>query len=134
MRIHQSAGKNLLKGIMLSLTTFSLLIFFTASPLQVAAAPTAPAGNSSQISPKGLPTVEPSQDTVDNKILPVVFGIIGSFALLGITLSGLKYITSAGNPQKTSEAKNGIVYSLVGLAIAITAEAIVAFVVNRASP
>lgn len=67
------------------------------------------------------------------KVLSIVFGIIGAFALLNIVLSGMKYITSAGNPQKASEAKNGIVYSLVGLMIAISAEALIAFVINRAS-
>lgn len=65
------------------------------------------------------------------KILEVALGIIGAFALLIITVSGLRYITSAGNPEKTAKAKNGLVYSLVGLVVAISAEAIVAFVVNR---
>ncbi|HXE10000.1 MAG TPA: pilin, partial [Verrucomicrobiae bacterium] len=67
------------------------------------------------------------------KVLSIVFGIIGAFALLNIVLSGMKYITSAGNPQKASEARNGIIYSIVGLMIAISAEAIIAFIVNRAS-
>ncbi len=63
--------------------------------------------------------------------MSVVFGIIGALALLMITVSGLRYIISAGNPEKTSKAKNGIVYSLVGLVIALSAEAIVTFVVKR---
>jgi hypothetical protein len=64
-------------------------------------------------------------------ILEIAFGVIGAFALLIITVSGFRYITSGGNPEKTAKAKSGIVYSLVGLVVAITAEAIVAFVVNR---
>lgn len=66
-----------------------------------------------------------------SKIIEIAFGIIGAFALLIITVSGMRYITSAGNPEKAAKAKNGIVYSLVGLVVAISAEAIVAFVVKR---
>jgi len=64
-------------------------------------------------------------------ILGVVFGIIGALALLIITVSGLRYITSAGDPEKTTRARNGIIYALVGLILAISAEAIVAFGVKR---
>lgn len=77
----------------------------------------------------GLPDAQPNQGTIQN-IIQIALGIIGAFALLSMTASGLKYITSAGDPQKTSEAKKGVVFSLVGLAIAVAAEAIVAFVVH----
>lgn len=84
------------------------------------------------ISPGSLPQVDVTNNsgTLSN-ILSIVFGIAGALALLMITVSGLRYILSAGNPEKVSRAKNGIVYSLVGLAIAITAEAIVAYVTNQ---
>ncbi|HSW37453.1 MAG TPA: pilin [Candidatus Saccharimonadales bacterium] len=64
-------------------------------------------------------------------ILNIVFGIMGGLALLMITISGLRYIFSAGDPRKTAQAKNGIIYSLVGLLVAIAAEAIVAFVLGN---
>ena len=86
-------------------------------------------GDQSDISGGSLPTPNADNSTIKTA-LEIVFGIIGAFAVLNITLSGLKYITSAGNEQKVAEAKNGIVYSLVGLMIAISAEAIVAFVVS----
>ena len=73
----------------------------------------------------------PAGQTELSTILSIVFGIIGALALLMITVSGLRYITSAGNPEKTSRAKNGIIYAIVGLVIAITAEAIVAYGVSN---
>lgn len=77
-----------------------------------------------------LPHAAATPDTV-KAILQIVFGIIGALALLMITVSGLRYITSAGSPEKTSRAKDGIVYAVVGLVIAISAEAIVTYVVSR---
>jgi hypothetical protein len=82
------------------------------------------------ISPGSLPHPSADKNEVAT-ILEIAFGIIGAFALLIITVSGLRYITSSGNPEKVSKAKNGIIYSMVGLAVAISAEAIVAFVVGR---
>jgi hypothetical protein len=82
------------------------------------------------ISPGNLPNPSANRDEITT-ILSIVLGIIGAFALLIITVSGMRYITSGGNPEKTAKAKNGIVYSLVGLVVAISAEAIVTFVVKR---
>ena len=64
-------------------------------------------------------------------IIRIVLAIAGALALLIITLSGFRYITSAGDPQKMSKAKNGIVYALIGLVIAILAQSLVAFVVTK---
>lgn len=64
-------------------------------------------------------------------VLQIVFGIVGALALLFITISGLRYIISNGDPQKIKQAKEGIIYALVGLTIALTAEAIVTFLVGH---
>jgi hypothetical protein len=87
------------------------------------------------ISPGNLPGQQLTSSSADTTeiqtILGIAFGIIGALALLMMTVSGLRYILSAGDPQKTAQAKNGIIYSLVGLAVAISAEAIVYFVVSK---
>lgn len=83
-----------------------------------------------EVSPGGLPTGDANQAMLET-VLSIVFGIIGALALLIITVSGLRYITAAGDPQKISNAKNGVVYALVGLIIAILAQVIVSFVVKR---
>lgn len=84
----------------------------------------------SAISPEGLPQANTNTDTIKT-VLSIVFVTIGALALLMITVSGLRYILSAGDPQKASKAKNGIIYALVGLAVALAAEAIVTFVAGR---
>ncbi len=63
-------------------------------------------------------------------ILPMVFGTIGAIALLTIVISGFRYIAAAGDPQKISTAKKGILYALVGLVVALSGYSIVIFVIQ----
>ena len=63
--------------------------------------------------------------------LRVVFGVVGAIALLIITLSAFRYVLSQGDPQSTAKAKNGILYALIGLVIAIFATVIVNYVVTN---
>ena len=83
------------------------------------------------ISPAGLPSKHNANEASLRTILSVVFGIIGALAFLVIVISGLRYVLAGGDPQKAAKAKEGIVYALVGLAIAIGAQAIVSFVVKQ---
>jgi hypothetical protein len=92
--------------------------------------PTVTGGGLSHICAGGLPQSHADQTNI-KAILETVLNIVGGLALLMIVVSGLRYVISAGDPQRTSKAKNGIVYSLVGLVIAIMAQAIVVFVANR---
>lgn len=60
-----------------------------------------------------------------------IIGIAGAVALIFVVYGAISYITSAGDPQKISKAKNLIMYSLIGLAIVALAEIISAFVSSR---
>ncbi len=51
-----------------------------------------------------------------------------------VSTVGSSNVTSGGDPGKTSEAKKGVAFALVGLALAISAEAIAAFVIHRGAP
>jgi len=86
-------------------------------------------GAASVINVAPLPQVQTAN--VIPTILSIVFGIVGALALLFITISGLRYITSAGDPQKAIQARDGIVYALIGLAIAISAEVLVTFFIGK---
>jgi hypothetical protein len=104
---------------------------FIAAPRPAAAAPAAL--YATQVDTGHLPQVNADQGNI-KLILNLAFDIIGSLAVLMIVISGVKYITSSGDAQKVSEAKSGIMYALIGLIIAILSQAIVAYVVNKASP
>ena len=63
-------------------------------------------------------------------ILQIVFGIGGGIALIVIIIAGIQFILSQGDPQKTAVARSAIIYALIGLAIMVSAFAIVGFVVE----
>jgi hypothetical protein len=63
-------------------------------------------------------------------VLNIVFSIAASVALLMVVINGFRYIIARGDPGSTASAKNGILYSLVGLAVVMAAYSIVAFVVK----
>jgi hypothetical protein len=84
----------------------------------------------SQVGPGHLPHTAANKDSITS-IREILFAIIGAMALLVIVVSGFRYIVSDGDAQKTVKARNGVIYALVGLVIAVTANAIVAFIVKR---
>ncbi len=78
----------------------------------------------------GLPDAQANSAQVQ-QILQIAFGVLGALSALFIVIAGLRFITAQGNPQETSKAKSTIVYALVGLLVAIIAEAIVAFTLGE---
>jgi hypothetical protein len=78
-----------------------------------------------------LPNVSASSNQL-NSILNIVFSIIGALSVLFVVIGGLRYVLSDGDPKKTSEAKQTIIYAVIGLVIAALAEIIVAFVLTQA--
>lgn len=64
-----------------------------------------------------------------NLINTLIF-IIGAVAVLMIVIGGLKYVMSGGDQAAVNSAKNTILYSVIGLVVAILANAIVNFTIN----
>jgi hypothetical protein len=57
---------------------------------------------------------------------------IAALAAIGFVLyGGVMYIMSQGEPEKTAKAKDTIFNALIGLAIAVTASVMVAFLASR---
>lgn len=77
----------------------------------------------------GLPNVGASHHEI-GQILTIVFGIIAAVAVLMIVISGFRFIIAQGNPQEVAKARNTIIYAVIGLLVAITAEGIVAFTLS----
>ena len=54
---------------------------------------------------------------------------MAAVTVLIIVIQGIKYSLSSGEPDKTAAARKGIIYALVGLAVALSAEAVVNLVI-----
>lgn len=65
--------------------------------------------------------------------LNIVFGITASIAMLIIVIAGLRYIIARGDPNATAQAKNTIIYAVIGLCVTIAAYSIVTFVLKGLS-
>ena len=61
-------------------------------------------------------------------VINIMLYIIGAAAVIMLIWGGIRYTTSGGNQNAVTSAKNTILYSIIGLVIAIFAYAIVNFV------
>lgn len=57
---------------------------------------------------------------------------IGILAVIFIIISGIQLTTSRGNSDKVKRAQRTLLYSVIGLAVAILANVIISIVVNTA--
>jgi heme/copper-type cytochrome/quinol oxidase subunit 2 len=78
----------------------------------------------------GLPTTKANQDTL-TIAMQLTFGIIGGIAAIVIVIAALSMISAQGEPQKVTKARQTIIFAAVGLAIAVSAEAIVTFTIGK---
>jgi len=80
------------------------------------------------VSNKNLPQAKSTDIT---SILNIVLGIMGAIAFLMLIIAGFRYTISQGDPGKVSEAKQMIVYTLVGLLVIALAATVVNFVIGK---
>lgn len=63
--------------------------------------------------------------------IEIISFLIGIAAVIGIVVSGFRIIVSGGDSQAVASARSALIYSLAALAIAVLAQAIVAFVLDK---
>jgi hypothetical protein len=74
--------------------------------------------------------------SVNNTISLVInlfSAVVGIIAVIMIIVGGVKYITSGGSSEKTSSAKDTILFAIVGLIVVALAQIIVRFVIHKAA-
>ncbi len=77
---------------------------------------------------------QPESLTGENGVLKtitnVLLFIIGAISVIMIIWGGIQYVTSSGDSTRVQNAKNTILYSIVGLVVAILAFAVTNFVIT----
>jgi hypothetical protein len=71
--------------------------------------------------------------TVASQIVNIFSIIVGIVAVIMIIYGGFRYITSGGDSGSVGNAKNTLIYAIVGLIIVALAQLIVHFVLNTTS-
>lgn len=72
----------------------------------------------------GLPNIVADSNTVTD-VLNIFFAVLGAIAVIMIVFGGWKYVISRGEAQATAQAKDTILYALIGLAVCLFASAVV---------
>ena len=77
-----------------------------------------------------IPQVNASANTL-SEILRAVFTLVGGLAVLFLLIGAVRYVTSNGDQGQLTQAKNTILYAVIGIVISLSAFAIVQFLVGR---
>lgn len=67
---------------------------------------------------------------VFKKVTNTILYIVGIIAVIMLIIGGIRYVTSGGDAKKVTDAKNTVLYAIIGLVIAFLAFAIVNFVIS----
>lgn len=78
----------------------------------------------------GMPAELVGINGIFTRITNTVLYIVGVISVIMLVWGGLRYILSGGDSKKITDAKNTILYAIIGLVIAVLAYAIVNFVLN----
>lgn len=62
--------------------------------------------------------------------LRLLFAVLGAMAVLYIIIAGFQYVSSQANPQEVEKARNTILYAVIGLVIAISAQVIIGLTIS----
>lgn len=86
------------------------------------------------ITPEQIGFNGPTQPTgVAHNLLMQVYFWLGLVAVAMLVYAGYMYTTSNGDPSKVKKAKDGLLYAIIGVVLALMAFVITNFVVQGAS-
>ena len=71
------------------------------------------------------------KEGVITRLTKVLIWISGSLAMIMIIISGLMFMLSSGNPESASKAKRTTLYAVVGTVVAVIAQLVVTYVLNK---
>lgn len=135
--------KALLLGLVLSIVSVNAVSDMQVGALGLVAKPTLVSSAAKTDACKGVSQLDGSSAddcvagtgggavlNVSKVVVNIMSAIVGIAAVIMIIISGLRYVTSAGDSGRVSSAKNGLIYALIGIAIAALAQVLVSVVLK----
>lgn len=78
----------------------------------------------------GMPSDLVGDGGIFTQFVNIALLVVGALSVIMLIWGGIRYIVSGGDSKKVTDAKNTILYAIIGLVIAVLAYAIVNFVLN----
>ena len=78
----------------------------------------------------GMPADLVGADGVITRVTNIVLLAVGFVSVIMLLYGGFRYIISGGDSKKVTDAKNTVLYAIIGLVISLLAYAIVNFVLT----
>lgn len=88
-------------------------------------------GNGNSCNPADTGQATTNINGIIKTVINIFSIIVGVVAVIMIIIGGLRYITSGGDSNNVSGAKNTIIYAIIGLVVVALAQFIVQFVLNK---
>ncbi len=85
-----------------------------------------------QVPIDNIPKVDVTSATIGS-ILSATFVLVGGLAVLFLLVGAVRYVASGGDQSMIQQAKNTILYAVIGIVVSLSAFSIVQFVVGSLS-
>ena len=120
----------LISTLMVAVMVFGVSIIYQTGNTEIAGAINSEITSGMNATSAGTSTPTDANVVIKN-VTNIMFFIIGAVSVIMLIYGGIRYTTSGGNANSVTAAKNTIMYSIIGLVVAILAFAVVQFVVNQ---
>lgn len=120
--------KQITKTLTQTLTGLGALLCLSTSRVLASALSVQEGANAART--EGMPTELIGDNGVFSRLTNTILLIVGLISVIMLVYGGLRYILSGGDSKKVTDAKNTILYAIIGLIISLLAFAIVNFVLN----
>lgn len=120
---------NIKKHLLALLAVPAFVLSVSSAPVFAEEIGTIRAGANSAQSDE-VPTSLFAEGGVFETVSKVLLFVIGAISVIMLIIGGIRYTVSQGDSSQVTSAKNTILYSIVGLVVAILAYAAVDFVIG----
>lgn len=108
------------------------LFFLSGSVWAVTCPPGSWDSTSGVCIPTGTGLLSPSGpnplSTVINNVMKWILGVVGFIAIIAFVISGIQYMTAAGNQNMMEAGKRNMMWSIVGVVVALMGMVILLFI------
>jgi hypothetical protein len=70
----------------------------------------------------------PSVAQLVTNVVGILFFVVGAASVIVLIVAGIMFVVSAGNENQTKQARNAILYAVVGIIVSVAAFAITSFI------